>query len=538
MLSSTSPMRPLTDRSRGEDGLALILVLIFTVLLYAIIAELVTSARSARLVGANDALMARMDNHMRYCQGEVEELLLGDLTASAAGDEGGAGGGLGALPFGGPTSGDTGGGALPGGLPGGEGEEEAEASTQCDGSQDAWYEPTAYTDGDITTYALVEDENSKFNLLTLVSADEEFARESRERFVRLIDRLRESTDFDLSRSDAELMADQIIDWIESRNRTESMPRPPLKSDSELERQEISLPLHLDELMLLRNIDDRLFFDKVLDGRLIYGLESVLTIYTSLAFDPGDPDDPENQPGAPSAPAGDPAAGGESAAPAAPTAPAEPVDPSELEPRGIGIRININTAPRPVLRCLFSEAEFSDTVIDAILEYRNQEVEELDLATGMQDDYLGVVEEGQGVKRQVFTDLAQLDEIPEFANIADPTVRDRFKELVGVDSDVFSIHLASLFKRNEETRNFVLRRRRSIVVRLDESGEGALHPLILLEQRAGMRVRGKDFYEDDVLGQFALNDAMDLFSQEEKAWNPFLLEFYLPPEEREQLFSYR
>ena len=32
--------------------------------------------------------------------------------------------------------------------------------------------------------------------------------------------------------------------------------------------------------------------------------------------------------------------------------------------------------------------------------------------------------------------------------------------------------------------------------------------------------------------------MDIFSQEEKAWNPFLLDFYLPEDERQRLFSYR
>lgn len=535
-------MRDLPAQRRSEQGIALILVLIFTILLYAIVADLVTTARTARLVGENASLIARMDNHMSYCLSQVEELLLGDLAAAAAaggGDGGGAAGGGGGIPGLGGLGG-AGGAGVPG--DGGDGDdEETEASAQCDGSQDAWYEPTAYADGDITTYVWVEDENAKFNLLTLVSPDQEFALESRERFVRLIDVLRDQTDFDLTRSDGEALADTILDWFNSRIRTEEMPRPQLKTDVQTERSEVSLPLHLDELLLLRNVDDNLFYDKVLDGELIHGLESVLTVHTSLAFDPGQPDDPENQNSGPDGDNQTPDGGDPNAAGGGSTGtPGEPPD----EPQGIGILININTAPRPVLRCLFSSAEMSDTVLDAILKWRNEPVEEEgdlfgDGATP-QDDYLGVVEEGDTVKLQVFTGTDQLEEIEEFANMADPTVKDRFLELIGTNSDVFSIHMASIFVRNEEKRMHVQRRKRSVMVRLDDGEDGTLHPLILHEKRRGLRVKGKDFYDtESELDVFARNEQMDMFSQEEKAWNPFLLDFYLPEEQRARLgYTYR
>jgi hypothetical protein len=32
--------------------------------------------------------------------------------------------------------------------------------------------------------------------------------------------------------------------------------------------------------------------------------------------------------------------------------------------------------------------------------------------------------------------------------------------------------------------------------------------------------------------------MDYFSQEERAWNPFLIEFYLPKEKRESFYQKR
>lgn len=530
-----SPQRP--DPRAPEGGAALILVLIFTVLLYAMVAELVVTARTARLTGENDALLAQMRNHMAYSRLTVEETLLADLQAAAGGgEEGGAGG----MPGGGMPGGD--GGGIPG-LPGGDGaggaggeeEQEPEPSAVADGSQDPWYEPTSYSEGDVTTYVWVEDENRKFNLLTLMSPDQEFATESRERFVRLIDALRDGTDFDLTSSDGEQMADRILEWMNSRIRTISMPRPKLKSDS-LERPEVSLMLHLDELLLLPGINEEIFFDKVLDSRLIPGLESVLTVYTSLVFDPGNAERNARL-GRETPPNVDADAAGEEAGEGA----GAPVGAEMPQPEGIGIRININTASRAVLRSLLSPFEMPDDVIEAILRYRNEEEEDdEELGSNVPEDYYGDFDGGEQVRRRMFTDLADLDELPEFQNMADPTVRENFRELVTVQSDVFSVHMASLYRRDEENRVFVLRRWRSVFMRLDNDEDGYLHPLILNEERKGIRVQPIDFYDefDDTSGRFSQFDQMDLWSQEERAWNPFYLDFYRPVEEREQMFRYQ
>jgi len=289
---------------------------------------------------------------------------------------------------------------------------------------------------------------------------------------------------------------------------------------------------LDELLLLPDIDEELFYDRVLDGKLIPGLESVLTIYTSMVPDPGDPQknarlgretppnvEEQDAPGTASDP-GDSGAG---------------TDPKQ-QPIGIGIRININTATRPVLRCLFSPAEFPDEVVEAILRFRNEPVDEEDLQSNLPSDYYGDFDAGVQVKRRMITDLEDLEEIPEFQNLADPTVREKFSELVSTTSDVFTVHMASLFKRNEETRSFVLHRSASILIRMDNGQDGYLHPLILLEDRHGLRVMPVDFEEDE-LQKFGYFDEMDQFTQEERAWNPFYLEFYLPKDERQSLFSY-
>ena len=502
-------MTPARRTDSSESGIALVMVMIFTVLLYVLVAELVVTSRMQRLTGENEALLSRMRNHMAYTLAEIEEQLKDDLAAGAA--EQGAAPGLGDLA--GPGFGDPGAG-------GGEGGEE-EPANDADSSQDAWFEPAAYADDDLTTYVWVEDENRKFNILTLVSPDQEFAEESRHRFIRLIDYMRDATEYDLSPMDGESMANAIIEWLNAGNRTEMLPRPPLKSDDE-ERQfaDVSIPLHLDELLLLRGIDEEVFFDKVLDEKLIPGLESVLTVYTSMATDPGDPDDPSSTPAPTSG-----EEGGETAAD--PNASSEPGSPI-----GVGIRININTAPRAVLRCLFPEHVIPEPVIDAILRHRNEEVEETDdpesgLVSGA--EYYGDLDLGEDVKRKIFNSVEDLEELPEFQNMANLEAKEQFYELITTKSDVFSVHMASLFKRNDEHRIYVLRRSRSILMRLDDGEEGALHPLILLEERNGLRVMPVDFPEESTYLDYQQNlNEMDDFSQEERKWNPFFLEFYRPP----------
>ena len=95
----------------------------------------------------------------------------------------------------------------------------------------------------------------------------------------------------------------------------------------------------------------------------------------------------------------------------------------------------------------------------------------------------------------------------------------------------------MFRRNEENRDFVLKRTRSVVMRLDNSEDGYLHPLILQEERHGMRVVQKDF-PDDYVDLFPVYSEMDYFAQEERAWNPFLIDFYLPEDQRQNFYTGR
>jgi hypothetical protein len=261
--------------------------------------------------------------------------------------------------------------------------------------------------------------------------------------------------------------------------------------------------------------------------LLPGLESVLTIYTSWAPDPGDPEKLAAQ--ARNNPANRPATGTGTG-----TGTGEE---GELSPSGVGIRININTVTRPVLRCLATPAEIADSVIDAILRYRNEEEPEEEGAEQQEEElseYSDLVMEGVENKKQIFKSLEDLEKIPEFENLPDKKVKENFLNLLTVRSDVFSIHMAAVFKRNEERKVFVLHRRKSVVVRIESQDEDPrLYPIIHLEKRHGLRIFPMDFPEEEMEEQQYLLDDMDQFTREERAWNPFYLEFYeKKPEEEE------
>ncbi len=551
---------PTPSPRASEGGIALVLALIFSILLYILVAELVVAGRMVRATGENDALLARMRTQMVYQLRDAEDQLLQDLAGAAAGGDGGDGGALGNA-----LAGASGGGGVPGaggegappspGEPGsGEGEPEEDPSAQCDSSRDSWFEPIGHPDNDLTTYVWVEDENRKFNLLALWSPDEKFAEFSRDRLVRLLDTLREDTDFDVTTSDAQRLAQDILDWGR-RSGTEQMPRPRLKSDDD-KRRDLSAPTHLDDLLLLPNVTEELFFDKVLDGKWYPGLESVLTVWTSLKVDPGDPEKLARQRAAAESRGEAPPASANPEAPGQPpTPPAGGAQPGGAQPGGeeqpppqpdgLGILVNVNTAPRAVLRALFPPERIPDRVIDAILEYRNEVDEEAtreeqeqggtDQGTELAD--FGDLQLGPEQKRKFFASTADLEQVEEFAKLPDPEIKAAFQAALTTKSEVFSIHLASLYKRSEENRIYVMRRARSVVLRVDDGAEGKIVPLVPFEERVGLRVQPVDLQEETPDLTYLYNE-MDQFAQEDRAWNPFYIDFYLPQHVREQFYTPR
>ncbi|MFT7535346.1 MAG: hypothetical protein ACI85K_001298 [Hyphomicrobiaceae bacterium] len=537
-LQPTSRSAHATAACESERGVALVMALIFSILLYILVAELVVSSRMVRATGENDALLARMRTQMQYQLLEAEEKLLADLVGQAEDMGGEGGGGLGALAGAAAASGGAEGGEMSGEGEG-EGEEEEDPTSKCDSSRDSWFEPVGHPDNDLTTYVWIEDENRKLNLLTLWSPDEDFAQVSRDRMVRLIDGLREDTEFDVSSGDATMIVQSIIEWG-SRPNTEQMPTPELKTDSEM-RREFHIPLHLDELMMLPQVTPELFFDKVLDKRHFPGLESVLTLWTATIADPGDPEKLARQRAARGEPAEEPAA--EPGAGEQPGGEGVGEEPSQ-QPEGLGIRINVNTASRAVLRALFDPIRVPDRVIDGIIRYRNEIDEEAsdeasDENASESADF-GDMQLGNQPLYNFFEEVADLEEVEEFAQISDEEVKSEITTALTTKSEVFSIHMASLFKRNEDENNrvYLVRRARSIVMRLEEGDEGKIVPLVPFEERIGLRVKPVEMQDDYALDFTEQYMDMDQFAQDERAWNPFLIDFYMPKDVREEFVNNR
>jgi hypothetical protein len=194
----------------------------------------------------------------------------------------------------------------------------------------------------------------------------------------------------------------------------------------------------------------------------------------------------------------------------------------------------------VLRALFPPEKIPDRVLDAILEWRNKEDEkarqeaEQSGSTSTDVSDFGDLRLGSEVKRNVFATIADLEQIEEFAKLPDPELKADFQAALTTKSEVFSIHLATLHKRSEENRIYVLRRARSIVLRLDDGGEGKIVPLVPFEERVGLRVMPIDL-QDQIVDRSLLYGEMDRFAQEERAWNPFYLDFYLPKHQREEFY---
>lgn len=214
----------------------------------------------------------------------------------------------------------------------------------------------------------------------------------------------------------------------------------------------------------------------------------------------------------------------------------------MQPDGLGIRINVNTASRAVLRALFPLEVIPDRVIDAILKYRNEVDEEAqqqaqDAQTSSdsaQAADFGDLRLGDEVKRKFFATTADLEKVEEFAKLADPQVKSDFQKALTTKSEVFTIHLATLYKRSEENRVYLLRRARSVVLRLDDGADGKIIPLVPFEERVGLRMQPIDIQENELDLSRVYSD-LDQFSQEERAWNPFLIEFYLPKHRREDFY---
>lgn len=508
---------------RGEGGFALILVLLCVVLLYILVAETVMQSGYDRMSSDNQAVEVKLRQAVRLALVEGLQELVDDLSDEAEESaEGGAGGALAGLGGGGASA--------PGGA--GAGASEEASSPKGDHSRDSWFKPKSlYDDNDIVVTGWIVDENRKLNLLTLLSKDEEFAKASKERLVRVLDEIWEDTEADLSGADAEALARGILDLMKGMGRSDVRPRPMLKTDKDGE--ETSVPLSLDDLLLVPQFKPEYLDDRFLEGGVyVPGVRSVLTVYTALA-QVGGGGAAEGQSGGNSGNSASSGAGGGESSGGGGEA-SEGSGGSEGELLGPGVRININTAPPALLRALASRSDVPEAVIDAILEYRNKVDEEAQdaaesAAAESGDPGLMANDGSESDMLQIFETLDDLDEVEEWDVLPNSKGKKAFEALLTTRSHVFTIHLAAIHKRNESGTAFSLQRFRAVYVRIEGSEEASMQVLVPLHRVSGLRISMPDFSEEDgyLPGDIDLSGEEDPFRAEEQAWNPFLLDFYDP-----------
>ena len=446
-------LKGLAGRRRlGEGGVILILTLFVLLITYAMVTQLTLSTSVAWMTSKNASNRIRME---LACKSAAEQIL-GVLADDAAG--GGLGGAsaeaqslLGELGYADGDADAGGGGAA-------EGEDAAEEEPDSDSLQDSWAKPMRVVMGDIQITSWVQDECGKFNLLTLVSPGIEERDAARERCQRIIDFLREEFDDDLDFTQAGRITEEIVQWLEGSNRNLDWPAPLRHSGSE--ESERILMLDLEELLLLEGVTPNLYHDQVRDeDRIAPGLETVFTVWTSVDIDsPDASDDPGTSPAEEASLFGDSVDSGGGLGEESSLETSVAVDDrlsgaqggldDVLEAgAGVGIRLNLNTMPRAVMEGLLSTSELPAGLVKDILHFRN-EVDEEAIAEEGQDE---VDVEAQALERalygetfekpmQFFASVDDLEEVPGWDSRLDDEQQERVKELVGTQSDVFSVHL--------------------------------------------------------------------------------------------------
>jgi type II secretory pathway pseudopilin PulG len=417
------PFSATTERPEAERGSALLLSILVLIVLAAIVFQLYITTNTDARVARNDVALVTMDQAIESTLLEVYDRLVTD--AEAAG-EGGAEPGF-------PQP-DPGGGL--GGAPGGDGEE---SSAPTDSKEDSWGRPQRTKLGDIELRVLVQDEDSKINLLGMLTEDEEQADEHFERVVRVLDLCREETREDIDRSDARRLAETIRTHLKNR-RSSTLPKPRLLSDDEND-DDLGLPLTLKEFSVLEDFHDGLFRDfRDERGTIVHSIGAFVTVWSSLTTNEElmamraeeDPTNAAPEPDPEPDPRPDPTPDPD------PTGATTPAPDEEEQAATGGVAVNLNTAPGAVLKSLMDDRDISWRFWDEVIEYRNLEEESED-----EEDSEPVLDEyGEEIfQRQIFDSTEELEQVAGWDNLG-PEERTALGQLIGTESQVFSIYITA------------------------------------------------------------------------------------------------
>lgn len=393
---------------RKTRGAALLLSFLVLLVIIAIVFQINIVTKTDARVARNDVTLTRMDLAIESALLEVYEMLAQD------GEAGAEGGGDGAEVGGGDMAGEAGpesGGA--GGAAGG-------GAGAVDSRMDDWGRAQQTTINDLALRIVIQDEDSKYNVLNMLNPDEEEAQEAYDRVVRIIDRFREDTEDDIDGARADEMASAMRDHMLERDHSPSgLPRASLLTDDP-DNASLGFPMSLSEFAVAEPFEERHFrdyFDS--DGARVHSLSSFLTVWSA------------------------PAVGGGS---------------GELEGDGegeedggtgasSGYAVNLNTAPLAVLASLMDDRDVPTRFWDGVLEYRNAEEEPED----EEDEELEPLLDEFGeeiIRTNVFDGIDELEEVYDWG-VMEPDAKAEVEKLLTVQSNVFSIYITARVSTEEE-----------------------------------------------------------------------------------------
>jgi len=522
-------MRPYlpSPGSRSRSGAALLLSLLILLVLVAIVIQInVTTGTDAR-VARNDVGLTTMDLAVESALLQVEDQLLTDAGAAgaaAAGAEGAAGAAAGAA------------GAAPGGAPAAPGGAQEQAAA-TDSRQDEWARPQRTSINDIKLRVLVQDEDSKINVLNMLNPDEKEAEAAFDRVVRCLDLCRAGTRADIDTRTAEAMARAMLDSMTHR-KDSKIPRPDLLSDDPAE-EDLSLPRSLKEFSLVPPFDESHFRDfRDEDGEIVHSIGSFLTVWSSLATvgDVARTSGAAGAAGAGAANAGtggngnaspngangntqgngantNGGAGGASGGAGGAAAAGGAGGSTRLETGGYAV--NVNTAPVAVLKALFDDRDLPPRFWDRLVEYRNLEEEKADEESASAEEVEPPLDEfGEEIlERRIFDNLAELSEVEGFTDLP-AEVQAKLNQLLTVESRVFSIFVIARrstaaegdmsdsfgsreeMEASEQSGNSLLRVVRCVVWRHKQDDEFEIVPIVRWEVLDYVPFEVQDYPDED------------------------------------------
>lgn len=440
----------LLRRAPGRRGAALLLSFMVLMVLILILAQIKYSTDANGRVARNQETLLVMDQAIESALLQVMEDLKTDAESGAAG----------------AASGEAGGAGLPGGAGGGgEGGEEG----PTDSKEDEWARAQRTEINEIQLRVLVQDEDSKFNLLSVLTENEDEADKALDRLARVIEWARKGTSAEIDGSTARRMAEAMVEFMK---RKESSERAQLLSDDP-EQEDLGLPLTLREF---QTIDPELFpshlfqdyFDE--NERVVHSLGSFLTVWSSVGTVDDANQDAEQGGGGNGDQAGDgDPAGGDEAGGGGGEEPGGGGGAGDAggDPAGAGgggagggggadsppgWGINVNTAPGAVLHALMDERDLPYRFWDEVLLYRN---EKDDTVEENEDPPLDEYGEPIVVK-QYFHAVEELGEVDGWENL-EPIVQGELTSLLKVQSGVFSVFITARKTTGQEEIDALSRR---------------------------------------------------------------------------------